>query len=174
MSDLIEKGIRPLVSALNTLGFTQTVYSCEGHFDEEPREKFLPTAYVTFGIRDPGEFGRLYERIRAFNEMTRAVSLRLTYDCILGRYTLSVWADPSLQEPSEKRAAVDSACIELSQSFLDCTDDPPANADSEPALRNNDVFPCGKSSPPCMLVIPSKPLICPFAESSERGAENSQ
>ena len=174
MSDLIEKGIRPLVSALNTLGFTQTVYSCEGHFDEEPREKFLPTAYVTFGVRDPGEFGRLYERIRAFNEMIRAVSLRLTYDCILGRYTLSVWADPSLQKPSEKRAAVDSACMELSQSLLDRTNDPPANAGSEPALENNDLFPCGESGPPCMLVIPSKQLICPFAEPGEKGAENSR
>ncbi len=108
MDNRIEKGILPLVEAIRSLDFADTVYSCEGHFDREPDERFLPTAYVTFGVDDLGRFRLLYDRLSALAEASEPAALRLTYDCILGRYTLSIWPDNSLESPSEKRVAADS------------------------------------------------------------------
>lgn len=164
---VIEEGIRPLVDALNRLDFAGTVYSCEGHFDAPQKEKFLPTAYVTFSVNDAKKFGRLYERIRAVDGADHAVSLRLTYDCVLGRYTLSLWPHASLREASRKRVAVDSATMRLSDVITRYAERSTVDGLREGGDEKQDSLPCGEPVPPCMLVIPSKELICPFRELRE-------
>ena len=180
MSFLVEKGIEPLVRALNELDFAATVYSCEGHFDAEQREMFLPTAYVTFDVSDVGEFRGLYERLRAFDGSARAARLRLTYDCILGRYTLSIWPDVSIESPRHKRENVDAAVVLLSDIVVDyarpgtragtaaCTY---SGLGGAPVNPGQSFPPCQLSDslsvPPCTLVIPPKEFICPFVKPEE-------
>ncbi len=173
----IEKGIRPLVEAIGRLGFASTVYSCEGHFGQKQNELFLPTAYVTFSISDLKSFRRSYERMRGLDGMLGAASLRLTYDCILGRYTLSIWPEESLATPIDQRAAVDSAITRLSEGIRSYAEGSAACAKASDTVASDTVasdrvtsnrvlsngpFPCGDSLPPCALVIPPKPVVCPF------------
>ena len=113
MTRPIEPGIRALVDALNGLDFASTVYSCEGHFDRPQDERFLPTAYVTFGVSDVKRFIPLHEKILALNDSRLATDFRLTYDCVLGRYTLSIWAGASFEEAAEKRAVENSPSTPL-------------------------------------------------------------
>ncbi len=162
MTPLIEPGIEPLVDAINELDYAGTVYSCEGHFDLPQSEKFLPTAYVTFGVTDIRRFIALYKRLVELSRIEAETDFRLTYDCVLGRYTLSIWAAPSHREPSQKRSIVDCAVARLSEivsefaerSFSSNRDD-----GEEGALH-----PCGEPVPPCTLVMPAKEPVCPFAD----------
>jgi len=159
----IEPGIRPLVEALNGLDFVGTVYSCEGHFGGPHDEKFLPTAYVTFGATDMQRFVPLYRKLVESSEADAETELRLTYDCVLGRHTLSIWAGPSHREPSRKRSVIDSAIAILAEMIREFAGD----ADSD--LLRSDIddgfnqYPCEGSTPPCALVIPAKDPVCPFA-----------
>ncbi len=115
------------------------------------------------------KFGRLYERIRALDGADKTVGLRLTYDCILGRYTLSLWPNASLREASRKRAAVDSATMRLSDVITrDAEWLATKNGRREDGDENQGSLPCGESVAPCMLVIPSKELVCPFRELREK------
>ncbi len=162
MSFLIEEGIRPLVNALNRLGFASTVYSCEGHFGPKRNDLFLPTAYVTFSVIDVKEFRRLYEQLLAMDRSLRVASLRLTYDCILGRYTLSIWPDDALQTPGKKRAIVDPVIRRLSETVLNYAEQSREAPDPEADSDEGAAFPCGESVPPCALVIPPRQPVCPF------------
>lgn len=162
MSLLIEEGIRPLVNALNELDFASTVYSCEGHFGPGRNDMFLPTAYVTFGVSDTKKFGRLYEQLLAMDRSLRAANLRLTYDCILGRYTLSIWPDSSLQTPGKKRAVVDPVIRRLSDAVLNYAGQSREEFAPAPASDGGDTLPCGEPVPPCTLVIPPRQPVCPF------------
>lgn len=168
MSLLIEEGIRPLVNALNGLGFASTVYSCEGHFGPARNDMFLPTAYVTFGVSDVKMFGRLYKRMLEMDRSIRAVSLRLTYDCILGRYTLSIWPDDSLLTPGKKRAVIDPVIRRLSDTVLNYAKQSREAAEPQAAPQGGDAFPCGEPVPPCALVIPPRHPVCPFVEPAEK------
>ena len=168
MTHPIEPGIRALVDALNGLDFAGTVYSCEGHFDGPQDERFLPTAYVTFGVSDVKRFVPLHEKMLALNDFHLATDFRLTYDCVLGRYTLSIWAGASFEEAAEKRAVVDRAAARLTQLISGCAVQA-SFGDPEGGARKRAPHPCGESVPPCTLVIPPKELICPFVEMSERG-----
>ncbi|MBI5117535.1 hypothetical protein HZA56_13750 [Candidatus Poribacteria bacterium] len=163
MDSTIETGILPLVKAFGKLGFASTVYSCEGHFGQAQKELFLPTAYVTFSVGDVKKFGGLCERIRETDGAIDAVSLRLTYDCILGRYTLSIWPAHSLEDASEKRAVVDSAIERLSKEIEHFARMLAGHAAAKSIERDHS-FPCGESPPPCAFVVPPKPVICPFAK----------
>jgi len=115
MTELIEPGIRPLVDALNALGYASTVYSCEGHFDRSQNELFLPTAYATFSVQDMERFLRLYERLLALAESSEEGVVKLTYDCLLGRYTLSAWPNPSARAARDKRADVNALVQRISE-----------------------------------------------------------
>jgi hypothetical protein len=173
MSFQVEKGIEPLVRALNKLDFASTVYSCEGHFDGGHREIFLPTAYVTFGVSDVTAFARFYKRLRAFHVSTEAAGLRLTYDCVLGRYTLSVWSDAPIESPREKRTVIDTTVAQLAHIVEEYAPIPQADEVLQDTFESNDRHPCGESVPPCMLVIPPKELMCPFVQLLKEGLENS-
>ena len=164
MGNLIERGIEPLVNALNSLDFIKTVYSCEGHFDRLPNEKFLPTAYVTFSTTDPIKFERLYRQIYAIQQIGESVSLRMTYDCLLGLYTLSIWPENSITDALEKRAIVDSGITQLSDNVLNSMQNISSYTNREENAGANVKHPCGEVHPPCMLVIPIKELICPFPQ----------
>ena len=168
---MIEDGIRALVDAINELDFAHTIYSCEGHFDRVQKEMFLPTAYVTFSVGAPRRFARLYERLDALDRSTLKADLRLTYDCLLGRYTLSIWPDASLREPSEKRAAVDFAVERLSDVVLDSQGRRSADAAPEEASGSDDGVPCGERVIPCALVIPPEQPVCPFKATTGKGSE---
>lgn len=119
MSFSVEKGIEPLVRALNELDFATTVYSCEGHFDGKQREMFLPTAYVTFDVSDVKKFSGLYEWLNQLSVQSETGRLRLTYDCILGRYTLSIWPRASSLTPRQKRESVDAAIALLADMIIE-------------------------------------------------------
>ena len=159
----IEEGISPLVEVLNSLDFVRTVYSCEGHFDQPPNEKFLPTAYVTFGVSDIDKFLPLHSRLVELEKSLSPTDIRLSYDCINGRYTLSVWAEDSLNDPGRKRDVVDSAIKQVSDAILNHT-----SQNLEFAAQTNhgtgNPLPCEHEIAPCTLVIPSKPFCCPFIE----------
>jgi hypothetical protein len=159
---VIEPGIEPLVSALGSLDFVKTIYSCEGHFDRPPNSKFLPTAYVTFSTTDMPRFRSLFNRISELNESEISVSLRMTYDCLLGLFTLSIWPDISLEKASHKRVAVDAAIQRLSDAVTNRAMRSASPAMPERATETKTVHPCGENLPPCMLVIPQKELVCPF------------
>lgn len=168
---MIEEGIRPLVNALNGLDFASTVYSCEGHFGPGRTDKFLPTAYVTFGVSDARMFGRLYEQLLAMDKSLRAANLRLTYDCILGRYTLSIWPDASLQTPGKKRAVVDPVIRRLSETVRNCAAQSSEAAHPQAESDKNTALPCGEPVPPCALVIPPRQPVCPFIALPRRAPE---
>jgi hypothetical protein len=167
MDSSIETGILPLVDAISALGFTNTVYSCEGHFGQAQKELFLPTAYVTFSVSDVKKFGGLCERIREMDGAIDAASLRLTYDCFLGRYTLSIWPEHSLEDASEKRAVVDSAIERLSKEIAHFVRTPVAYAGTAKSIKRDHSFPCGELPPPCAFVIPPKPLKCPWEKQAK-------
>ncbi len=163
MKLLIESGIEPLVSALNDIECIRTVYSCEGHFNRPVNEKFLPTAYVTFGVNDIERFLRLYDRILAQSRRESDVDYRLTYDCVLGRYTLSIWSEAGRREPALKRAVVDEAIVRLSKAIRDGAERPSASPQGDvDSRRGGSPHPCRESGPPCVLVIPPKNPACPF------------
>lgn len=171
MDVLIEEGIRPLVDALNELDFADTVYSCEGHFGRPQNELFLPTAYVTFGVNDVRKFRHLHGCILEINDSNGTAALQLSYDCLLGRFTLSIWPDVSSKESYRKRSIVDSVVSQLAAAIRNSNGSetslkPDNGGDSRGAL------PCGEPIPPCMLVIPAKQLICPFIISPEGESEN--
>ena len=171
MGHAIEGGIRPLVDALNELDFAATIYSCEGHFDGVQKEIFLPTAYVTFSVDATRKFARLYECLLALDKTTEKADLRLAYDCVLGRYTLSIWPHSSCRHPSQKRAAVDPFVKRLSDAVLNCERQLSAEAGPEQSCKSDDAFPCGEPVPPCALVIPPKEPICPFKGPIMNGSE---
>lgn len=158
---LIEPGIEPLVSVLNRIEFLRTVYSCEGHFDRPQNEKFLPTAYVTFGLTDVPKFIRLYERIVGLDRHETETDFKLTYDCVLGRYTLSIWAKPTRREPAQRRAAIDAAVARLCEMIEEFIEQNPSPGRDDRADENR--MPCGEPVPPCTMVIPAKEMVCPFA-----------
>lgn len=159
MPFLIEEGIRPLVDALNRLPYISTVYSCEGHFDAPPDERFLPTAYVTFDVNEPALFQSLYRRLAAFSNSPGNGCIRLTYDCFLGRYTLSAWADPHLHEPRRKRESVGELVQQLAELVADEKKTPEGEA------SRAGPYPCGSPGPPCALTLPACPISCPFMNS---------
>lgn len=165
VSFLIEEGIRPLVEALNQLPFVETVYSCEGHFERAPDERFLPTAYVTFGVNDARRFPPLYEALQRTSGTVEGGFIRLTYDCILGRYTLSAWADAGIGDPQDKRRTVDSLVAQLTRVVCEHPAEP-AGAISDIAERGR--YPCGGDVPPCALTIPAEPVACPFIDPPAR------
>ena len=165
----IEEGIRPLVDAVNKLDFANTIYSCEGHFDGVQKEKFLPTAYVTFSVNAVQEFSRLYESLLALGRSLRPSGLRLTYDCLLGRYTLSIWPEASLREPSQKRAVVDSVVKKLSETILNREGHSSTESVREECAGSSDGFPCDEPVLPCTLVIPPEHPTCPFKGSTGKG-----
>lgn len=164
LDSVIEAGITPLVTALNELDFIKTIYSCEGHFDRPSNEKFLPTAYVTFSTSDSRAFKRLYRNLCDVQETLESLSLRMTYVCLLGLYTLSIWPDASLNDVCKKRAAVDAGVKRLSELVRDCREGVPSYSCGEEQTENHSRHPCGESFPPCMLVIPAKELRCPFPQ----------
>jgi hypothetical protein len=157
---VIEEGIRPLVDAVNRLAFASTVYSCEGHFDRVPSEKYLPTAYVTFDVTDTRAFAVLYRSLLGLGPALRTAELRLTYDCVLGRYTLSIWPGGTLSDPPSKRAAVTSAMTAVVEAVNAYAQRPPEVSPLRPG--DGSALPCKEHVPPCMLVIPSRELNCPF------------
>ncbi|GAB4340025.1 MAG: hypothetical protein Kow0099_15620 [Candidatus Abyssubacteria bacterium] len=157
---MVEKGIRPLVDAINRLGFASTVYSCQGHFDEMPSEKYLPTAYVTFGVTELPRFAAVYQSLLALETPLLPARLTLTYDCFLGRYTLSLWPGGSACDPQSKRMAVDRAITLVVDAVNAGTSRPPEDLPS--GTKNGPALPCNEHVPPCMLVIPPTTLNCPF------------
>jgi hypothetical protein len=157
---IIEPGIAPLVSVLNRLNFARTVYSCEGHFDRPHNEKFLPTAYVTFGVTDIPKFIPLYTRIARLGRSEAETDFTLTYDCVLGRYTLAIWAKREHRESSQKRAVIDAAVMRLSEIVLEFIGRNPSPVQEDNG--DEDSMPCGEPVPPCTLVIPVKEMVCPF------------
>jgi hypothetical protein len=158
---IIEPGIEPLVSALNKIEFLRTVYSCEGHFDRPHNEKFLPTAYVTFGVTDVPKFVPLYERIVRLHQHETETDFRLTYDCVLGRYTLSVWAGPMYREASQKRPVIDAAVVRLSEMVEEFIEQNFSSERDDEGDKGR--MPCGEPVSPCTMVIPAKEMVCPFA-----------
>jgi len=168
----IEDGIRPLVEAINDLDFASTIYSCEGHFDGIQKEIFLPTAYVTFSVDSAHAFTPLYERLLALDNLIETAHLRLTYDCVLGRYTLSIWPLDSCRQPHQRRAAVDSVVTLISEAVRGRGKELPGDAVCEEATEDAAAFPCGGPIPPCALVIPPKEPSCPFKEALEKGPES--
>jgi hypothetical protein len=158
---LIEPGIQALVTALNKVEFLGTVYSCEGHFDRPHNEKFLPTAYVTFGVTDVPKFVPLYERCVQMDRRERDADIKLTYDCVLGRYTLSIWAKPSHREPADKRTVVDATVARLSAMIEEFIEQNPSSARDNKGDECR--MPCSEPVPPCTMVIPAKEMVCPFA-----------
>jgi hypothetical protein len=157
---MIEEGIRPLVEALNRLPYATTIYSCEGHFDAPPNEKFLPTAYVTFDVNEPDRFRLLYRDLASLSSGLESGSIRLTYDCILGRYTLSAWPDPGLRSARDKREAVGALVERLTRVALEQLD---GRVEPSVAAENDtDPNPCGHGIPPCALTIPATQIACPF------------
>jgi hypothetical protein len=164
LSNLIETGIEPLVEALNRLDFVKTIYSCEGHFDRPPNKKFLPTAYATFSATDVRKFRKLHKIFCDMNKSDASFSLRLTYDCILGLHTLSIWPGASVREPSRKRSIVDSAVRRLSDKIMNHTGKSISDAGTAEDAEDSGAHPCEESVPPCMLVIPAGELICPFTK----------
>jgi hypothetical protein len=166
LNPLIEPGVEPLVSAINALDFAKTVYSCEAHFDRPQDPRFLPTAYVTFGLTEFRFFVPLREALVLFDNAETETDLRLTYDCVLGRYTLSIWTKSPRREPSQKRAALDSAVARLAEAVLEFGGEfswrnPPGSSERDPG-ESEGAYPCRERVPPCMMVIPSKELVCPF------------
>jgi hypothetical protein len=153
---LIEEGIRPLVDALNQLSYVSTVYSCEGHFDAPPDERFLPTAYVTFDVNEPARFQPLYRELAAFSNLLGNGFIQLTYDCFLGRYTLSTWAEPHLRDPQRKRESVRALVEQLAKLIADQKETP------EGEVRRAGPYPCESPDPPCALTLPAGPIRCPF------------
>jgi len=158
---IIEPGIEPLVTALNRIEFLGTVYSCEGHFDRPHNKKFLPTAYVTFGVTDVPRFIPLYARIAQMGGAEADTDFKLTYDCVLGRYTLSIWAKATPDEPARKREVIDAAIARLAEMVANFEERnaSPEHDDGEDA----DPMPCGEPVPPCTLILPTKEMVCPFA-----------
>ncbi len=161
MNFFVEDGIRPLVEALNRLPFARTVYSCEGHFDRTPDEKYLPTAYVTFGTTDVACFQPLYRRLLEVADSCAPESIRLVYDCFLGRHTLSVWAGPDARDPLEKHKRVNSLVARLAELVLELHD---ASACDSSDNTNEGGYPCRRLSPPCSLIIPQASSVCPFTQ----------
>jgi hypothetical protein len=170
---LIEEGIRPLVEALNRRPYAATVYSCEGHFDAPPNPKFLPTAYVTFDVNDPEEFRLLHERLLSFSALLEAGSVRLTYDCFLGRYTLSVWADGHCASPGNKSEATRSLVARLAEVVEEepAREVPAFSRQHAAAGQTHPAYCLSESSvsnppriAPCALIIPQRAVVCPFVE----------
>ena len=64
------------------------------------------------------------ERLEKLGRAGGETSLRLTYDCVLGRYTLSVWAVSADLEPARKRSLIDGAVRNMA-------DAAPADADGK-------------------------------------------
>lgn len=159
MGFIIEEGIRPLVEALNRLPYATTIYSCEGHFEGRANEKFLPTAYVTFDV-NPEKFGPLYRSLASLSSRLESGSIRLTYDCILGRYTLSAWADARIQVAKGKREAVRALIKRLARIALEQLDGPEESNFVDDNWSN--LNPCGHGAPPCALTIPATRIACPF------------
>jgi hypothetical protein len=158
---IIEEGIRPLVESLNQLPFAETVYSCEGHFEREPDPKYLPTAYVTFGVNDVRNFQPLYESFLKISTGTQQGSIRLTYDCLLGRYTLSVWGGSGVRDPQSRRRIVSALVSQLS----DTVRIHKISARARPAAAGGEyTYPCGNYIPPCELTIPVESPGCPFGD----------
>ncbi len=164
MGNFIEAGIKPLVNALNGLDFIKTIYSCEGHFDRPPNPKFIPTAYVTFSTTDSEKFEPLYQRICQINRSNPSVSLRMTYDCIFGLFTLSIWPEASIRKVSRKRAVVNDGIRHLANMVRDYAGHPQLIGNQEGAFKSHNVYPCREAHPPCMLVIPPQELACPFGQ----------
>ena len=162
MNPLIEPGVEPLVSAINALGFAKTVYSCEAHFDRAQDPRFLPTAYVTFGLLEFRPFSPLFEALILFDSAEIETDLRLTYDCVLGRYTLSIWAKSKSREPSQERTVIDSAVARLAGAVLEFARRNPPDSPESFSDEEEGAYPCRERVPPCAMVIPSKELICPF------------
>jgi hypothetical protein len=160
LNPLIEPGIEPLVAALNELDHISTVYSCAGHFDRAPDPRFLPTAYVTFDAADTRSFISLFERLEKLGRAEGETSLRLTYDCVLGRYTLSVWAVSVDLEPAAKRSVIDGVVRNIADAVSAHTASPLLSVKNDGAEDSS--YPCCETIPPCTLVIPQAELICPF------------
>ena len=133
----------------------------------QPRGENPPVIDV-IGVSDIDRFRRLFERIRALDGADAGVSLRMTYDCVFGRYTLSVWTDDSIEEPLRKRAVVDAAVVKLAEVVASHADEPVSSPDHENEAGHNTAYPCGHSPPPCTLVIPTKELMCPFMRANEK------
>jgi len=166
LTPFIEPGIEPLVSALNEIDFIGTVYSCEGHFDRPPNEKFLPTAYVTFSVGDITRFIPFHERLAESDRIEHETGIRMTYDCVLGRYTLSIWVGPSRREATQKRAAVDSAVARLSEMIRGLAKQVSACSPPIGVHEGQCPYPCREPVPPCTLVIPAREAACPFTGTS--------
>ena len=162
MNPLIEPGVEPLVSAINSLDFAKTVYSCEAHFDRPQDPRFLPTAYVTFGLIEFRPFVALRETLVLFDSAEIETDLRLTYDCVLGRYTLSIWAKPRHRDSSQKRAVIDSAVARLAEAVSEFSRQNSPGSSERDRGENEGAYPCREHVPPCTMVIPPKELICPF------------
>jgi hypothetical protein len=162
LNPLIEPGIEPLVSAINSLDFARTVYSCEAHFDRPQDPRFLPTAYVTFGLAEFRRFIPLREELVLFDGAETETDLRLTYDCVLGRYTLSIWAKPRHHEPSQKREVIDSAVARLAEATLEFATRNSPGSSGQDSSESEGEHPCRERVPPCALAIPPKEFICPF------------
>jgi hypothetical protein len=167
LSTLIEAGIEPLVNALNQLDFIKTIYSCEGHFDRPPNNKFLPTAYVTFSTTDLANFKKLYKQIYELDKSLVSTNLRITYDCLLGLYTLSIWADISIKDILEKRGIINTAIARLSDAILNYAPESPPHLCRKKDAEHHAMYPCRESAPPCALVIPLKEPACPFIQSNK-------
>ncbi len=162
LNPLIEPGVEPLVSAINALDFAKTVYSCEAHFDRPQDPRFLPTAYVTFGLTEFRPFIPLRKALVLFDNAETETDLRLTYDCVLGRYTLSIWARPRHRAPSQKRAVIDSAVARLAETVLEFSRRNSPDSSEQDTGENEGAYPCRERVPPCALATPPKELICPF------------
>jgi len=158
---VIEEGVRPLVEALNRLPYAATVYSCEGHFDRPANELFLPTAYVTFDCSDPIQFLPLYRSLLSLSRSCERGAIRLTYDCVLGRYTLSAWDTTGSDDARTKRENVSKLVQRISEAVRrHCG----PGAETERDRGNLETHPCGYDVPPCALIIPQKALACPFLD----------
>ncbi len=143
----LDPEIRPLCEALAAAG-CDTVYSCGAHL---AAHRPTARAYVTFATLDAGWVGALRACLMAPPVSLAAVRRDLHFDCLLGRYTLSLWPPAA----ADARAILDAALAELTGWIH-------AQAPARVAGAKWCTVPHGRLPPavPCQLTLGEPPTRC--------------
>ena len=101
----LDPEIRPLCDALAGAG-CGTIYSCGAHLNAPHAQ---PRAYVTFTGPDTRWVQTVRDFLRVPPPALASLERDLHFDCLLGRYTVSVWA-PSM---ADARTRLDAGVARL-------------------------------------------------------------
>ena len=144
----LDAEIAPLCEALSIAG-CHTVYSCGAHLDTTTKDR----AYVTFTCRDAWWVAGLRGYLIAPRGGAHRVQRTLRFDCLLGRYTVSLRAGPE----AAARRALDAALADVTAWVRG----------AGPVRDGDETGPCPipdgrepQSPVPCRLTLDSPPLAC--------------